>query len=451
MYSLLIIDDNEKGALLLKKGLEVTSQIEADLVISGEEGIRQSIKKNYDAILMDLNLPGIDGIKAMQLIKEDLPYCPVIMITGHNDIQTAVTAIKKGAFDYLVKPLDLDMVLDVIERACKQVALEKKIKADDKNKKIRHSEEMVYDKEKSPLVELVRVSGKVAVSDAPVLITGESGTGKELISKMIHAKSVRSNQPFVEVNCGAIPHELMESEFFGHEKGAFTGATEKHEGFFSVANKGTIFLDEIGEMPMSLQVKLLRTLQSGEVRRIGGTKLFHVDVRIIAATSRNLLDEIEQNRFREDLFYRLNVVNICIPPLRERRCDISLLIRHFLNILHPGDNIVRKIDDKALSFLEKHSWPGNIRELKNLIERFMLLVEGTTITLEDVIKDSLISKNHQKHIEFEDMSLAKLEAFQIDAILKQCEGNKTKAAKKLGITIQTLYNKLSKIKDSSFD
>jgi len=243
----------------------------------------------------------------------------------------------------------------------------------------------------------------------------------------------------------------MESEFFGHEKGAFTGATEKHEGFFSVANKGTIFLDEIGEMPMSLQVKLLRTLQSVEVRRIGGTKLFHVDVRIIAATSRNLLEEIEKNRFREDLFYRLNVVNIYIPPLRDRRCDISLLIRHFLKVLHPGDNIVRKIDDKALNFLEKHNWPGNIRELKNLIERFMLLVEGSTITLEDVTKDNLISKNHQKYIELEDMSLAKLEAFQIDAILKQCEGNKTKAARKLGITIQTLYNKLSKIKDSSFE
>ncbi len=447
MYSLLIIDDNEKGARLLKKGLEVTSQIEADCVISGEEGIKQSIKKNYDAILMDLNLPGIDGIQAMQTIKEDLPYCPVIMITGHNDIQTAVTAIKKGAFDYLVKPLDLDMVLDVIERACKQITLEKKIKADNNSKKIRHSDEMIYDKTKSPLVELVKVAVKVAASDASVLITGESGTGKELISKMIHSKSVRSNQPFVEVNCGAIPHELMESEFFGHEKGSFTGATDKHDGFFSVANKGTIFLDEIGEMPMSLQVKLLRTLQSGEVRRIGGTKLFHVDVRIIAATSRDLLEEIEQNKFREDLFYRLNVVNVCIPPLRERKCDIPLLIRHFLKILHPGDNIVRKIDDKALRFLDKHNWPGNIRELKNLIERFMLLVEGTTITLEDVTKDPLISRNHLKTTKFLDMSLAKLETFQIDAVLKQCGGNKTQAAKKLGITVQTLYNKLSKIKD----
>ncbi len=447
MYSLLIIDDNEKGALLLKKGLEVTSQIKADCVISGEEGIKQSIKKNYDAILMDLNLPGIDGIQAMQTIKEDLPYCPVIMITGHNDIQTAVTAIKKGAFDYLVKPLDLDMVLDVIERACKQIVLEKKIKADNNSKKIRHSDEMIYDKTKSPLVELIKIAIKVAASDASVLITGESGTGKELISKMIHSKSVRSNQPFVEVNCGAIPHELMESEFFGHEKGSFTGATEKHDGFFSVANKGTIFLDEIGEMPMSLQVKLLRTLQSGEVRRIGGTKLFHVDVRIIAATSRDLLEAIEQNKFREDLFYRLNVVNVCIPPLRDRKCDIPLLIRHFLKILHPGDNIVRKIDDKALRFLDKHNWPGNIRELKNLIERFMLLVEGTTITLEDVTKDPLISRNHLKTTEFSDMSLAKLEAFQIDTILKQCGGNKTQAAKKLGITVQTLYNKLNKIKD----
>lgn len=447
-YKILIVDDDVKGAEILKRALSISFNIQADCIYSAKDAIILSDKINYDAYLIDLNLPDINGIEIISIIKEKRPYVPIIMITGHNEIKTAVNAIKSGAFDYLIKPIEIDHVASVIERAVEQITIKKKSVAKNYENNISELNTIIYS-DTSPLNYIIKTIDKISNSDAPVLITGESGVGKELIAKRIHNLSPRSNQPFITVNCGAIPSELIESEFFGHEKGSFTGAIDKRDGLFILADKGTIFLDEIGEMPLPLQVKLLRTLQSGEVRRIGSNTTTYVNVRVLGATSKNLQHEIQSGHFREDLFYRLNVINLNIPSLKDRKSDIPLLIDYFIQNIRIGGKIIKGIDANVLQFFLDYPWPGNIRELKNIIERLMLLSESEIISLKDVENNFKTIKtpnelNNQPNNPPQNCSLKDLELIQINDVLKSVNGNKSKAAKILKVSIQTLYNKLKK-------
>ena len=447
LISVLIVDDDEKGARLLAKGLFVSSGIRADCVFSGEEALKVFRKGNYDAFLIDLNMPGMDGIETLKVIREARPFCPIMIITGHNEIQTAVKSIKEGAYDYLVKPFDIDHVANVVIRACEQMNAEKRDEANRITRNGAGTDTLIFS-EDSSLALVAKTVEKVACSDASVMIIGPSGTGKELIAQRIHRKSQRSNNPFIVLNCGAIPQELFESELFGHEKGAFTGAIEKRVGLFALADNGTLFLDEIAEMPLSMQVKLLRTLQSGEVRMIGGNNILYVNTRVICATAKNLLEEVKAGRFREDLFYRLNVINLVIPPLNERKQDIPLLVDYFLKNIRIGGRMIPLIDLKALEALQSYDWPGNVRELKNAVERLMLLCSGEVIRREDVERNLKIAPSVSKALEPEkEVTLEELEEYQIRKVLSSTGGNKMQAAKRLGITVQTLYNKLNKISE----
>ncbi|EKD26838.1 MAG: hypothetical protein ACD_79C00993G0005 [uncultured bacterium] len=441
----LTCDDDPHGGKLLCKGLQIISKISADHVLTGEDAVKASADKDYDVILMDLNLPGMSGITAMELIKNNRPYLPIIIITGHNEIPTAVKAIKFGAFDYLIKPLDLDLVIEVIHRAFEHALVRKKNEVL-KTKELKADKETIIYSQDSCISPIVDLIDKIATSDAPVLILGESGTGKELFANMIHHKSHRQNMPFIGVNCAAIPHELIESEFFGHEKGSFTGASDKKEGLFSVANKGTLFLDEIGDMILPMQVKLLRTLESGEIRKVGGTAITHTDVRVIAATSKDLIEEVKANRFREDLFYRLNVINFTLPPLAKRKEDIPLMIEHFLRTIDTGRKKIKGIEPLAMKLFLQYDWPGNIRELKNTVERLVLLCESDMISLKEAEKDFKI-KNLKTYNNSNDLTLATFENQHIQKVLELCKGNKSQTAKKLGITLQTLYNKLKQVQN----
>jgi DNA-binding NtrC family response regulator len=437
---ILIVDDDLKGARLLRRGLEIAN-MEADIAETAERAIEKCLAGNFDAVLMDLNLPGMNGIEALREIHRERPFCPVIIITGHNEIHTAVQAIKQGAFDYLVKPLDLEHVRAVIRRALRESASARREEA----VKRTGSLERIVHAPNSPLASVLQTAEKIATSNAPVLITGESGTGKELVARRIHQQSVRVHQPFIQVNCAAVPRDLLESEFFGHEKGAFTGATERREGLFSIANKGTLFLDEIGDIPPSMQGKLLRTLQSGELRKVGGNRIVHVDVRIIAATGKNLEQEVRTGRFREDLFYRLNVMRLLLPPLRERKQDIPPLVDYFLQTLPVGGRRFSDIEKQALERFLLHDWPGNVRELQNTIERLMLLGTGPILTLSDIRNDYTFRDRKNAPGASLDETLEELEARHILNMLERCDGNKTRAAARLGISVQTLYNKLNRM------
>ena len=441
----LIADDDPSATKLLKLGIQ-NKKLHVDCVFSGKEAVDTVFLKDVDCVLLDLQMPDMNGMEALSKIKAEKPFCPVIITTGQNKVQMAVTAIKQGAYDYLIKPLDLENVRNVICRAVEQSTFLKKEAAQNLSRRLKEQDQIIFAPDSS-LVPLLQLVKKIAPSDASVLLSGESGTGKELFARMIHEQSFRAHQSFIEVNCGAIPEELLESEFFGHEKGAFTGANERREGLFTIADKGTLFLDEIGELQMPMQVKLLRTLQSGEVRKVGSDQMLHVNIRIIAATSKNLENEIRSNHFREDLYYRLNVVNLVIPPLRERKQDIPKLISHFLKVLHVNTRPSRKFDLEAERLMQEHSWPGNVRELKNTVERLILISEKDVITQKDIEVDFHSHQNTKLQKNFGDMSLEEVEHSHIQQILKNCQGNKTKAAQKLGITLQTLYNKLKLMKE----
>ena len=432
----LIVDDDRKGALLLSKALGVFGDISCDTVFSAEEMFERIRRRPYRVFLLDLNLPGMDGLGALGKLKAEIPQAQILMITGHNDIQTAVTAVKQGASQYLVKPLDVAHVAEMIRRASRESR-----GLPDISSLKGAAPAMIYS-ESSPLKKLLETVEKISVSDASVLIYGESGTGKELMARHIHLESPRAKNAFIPVNCAAIPQELMESEFFGHEKGAFTGAHEARDGFFKMADKGTLFMDEMAEMPIFLQVKLLRTLQSGEIRRIGSVRFDHVDTRIIAATGKDLQQEIQKQRFREDLYYRLNVVTLELPPLRKRKMDIPLLAKAFLSGTENGKC---EMEEKALALLSEYSWPGNIREFKNCIERLVLLSENRIIRAKDVEMDLL---NKRKIIAASapegTQTLDEMEKIQILKALESTRGNKTQTAKMLGISLQTLYNKLNR-------
>lgn len=381
MAKILIIDDERSIRNTLKDILEFEKH-QVSLAENGLKGLETAQNEMFDLIFSDIKMPEMDGIELLTQLKEKDIEAPIVMISGHGNIETAVECIKKGAFDFIEKPIDLNRLLITVRNA-----LEKKdlvVETKNLKKKTAKKYEMIG---QSAVLENVRqMIERVAPTDARVLITGENGTGKELVARLIHDKSNRANAPFVEVNCAAIPSELIESELFGHEKGAFTSAIRQRIGKFEQADNGTIFLDEIGDMSLSAQTKVLRVLQENELSRVGSDKSIKVNVRVIAATNKDLKKEIEKGNFREDLFHRLNVIPIHVPTLDERKEDIPLLVEHFTELICSEEGIhPKKFEPDAIKALQQRSWTGNIRELRNVVERLIIL-GSPMITKDDVEK-----------------------------------------------------------------
>ncbi|QEC68467.1 sigma-54-dependent Fis family transcriptional regulator [Panacibacter ginsenosidivorans] len=379
MSNILIIDDERAIRKTLSEILGYEG-FKVDEAADGEEGWKLFNEKNYDVVLCDIKMPKIDGLEFLTRAAEKSPDVPVIMISGHGTIETAVDAVKKGAYDYVAKPPDLNRLLITIRNALDKNNLSKETRV--LKRKVNRVQEMIGVSE--PIMRIKDTIEKVAPTDARILVTGENGVGKELVAKWIHEKSNRAEGPLVEVNCAAIPSELIESELFGHEKGSFTSAIKQRIGKFEQANGGTLFLDEIGDMSLSAQAKVLRALQEGKITRVGADKEIPVDVRVIAATNKDLLKETEAKTFRLDLYHRLSVILIHVPSLNDRRDDIPLLINKFLeDIAEDYGQAKKSIDIKAMELLQQHNWTGNIRELRNVVERLVIL-SGKTITMEDI-------------------------------------------------------------------
>ncbi|MFO8001760.1 MAG: sigma-54 dependent transcriptional regulator [Marinilabilia sp.] len=379
MAKILVIDDQKSIRNTLKDILEYEGH-EVDLAETGPEGLEKFGTDKFDVILLDIKMPDMDGMEVLDKIMEKAPDIPVIMISGHGNIDTAVDAIKKGAYDFIEKPLDLNRLLVTIRNGLDKKELVNETRV--LRRKVSKTYEMVG--ESRPMQQVKEMIDKVAPTDARVLITGQNGTGKELVARWLHEKSNRAGQPFIEVNCAAIPSELIESELFGHEKGAFTSAHKQRKGKFEQANGGTIFLDEIGDMSHAAQSKVLRALQESVVSRVGSDKDIKVDVRILAATNKNLQDEINEGRFRQDLYHRLSVIIIKVPSLNERVEDIPLLTNYFNELTCQELGVQPKtFDESAVEALKKINWTGNIREFRNVIERLIILCNDT-ITGEDV-------------------------------------------------------------------
>ncbi len=379
MSNILIVDD-EKA---IRKTLSEILSFEGyriDEAGDGEEGFRKFRDKEYDVILCDIKMPKMDGIEFLDKAKELNPDIPIIMISGHGTIETAVEAVKKGAYDYISKPPDLNRLLITIRNAMDKTSLVAETKV--LKRKVSKVQDMIG--ESMPIHKIRETIEKVAPTDARILITGENGVGKELVARWVHEKSNRAAGPLIEVNCAAIPGELIESELFGHEKGSFTSAVKQRIGKFEQANTGTLFLDEIGDMSPSAQAKVLRALQEGKITRVGGDKDINVDVRVIAATNKDLLKEVDEKNFRLDLYHRLSVIIIHVPSLNERRDDIPLLVDKFLQDICNEYGIARKgIDEEAIRALQEYNWTGNIRELRNVVERLIIL-SSKSINREDV-------------------------------------------------------------------
>ena len=375
---ILIIDDERAIRYSLKEILEM-EEYQVETAENGAEGIEKAEKEKFDAIFCDIKMPGMDGIEVLETLLRDGVESPMIMISGHADIDIAVSCIKKGAFDFIQKPLDLNRILITLKNATDKASLVSQTKI---LKKKVYGQEMVGESEGIQHVrEMVE---KVAPTDASVLITGANGSGKELVARSLHQQSQRSMMPYIEVNCAAIPSELIESELFGHEKGSFTSAIKQHKGKFEQADGGTLFLDEIGDMSPSAQAKVLRVLQERKISRVGSDKDIIVNVRVISATNKNLQDEIAKGNFREDLYHRLSVIVIRVPNLDERKDDIPLLINHFLDQISSETAMPRKeFSPEALQMLVEKSWSGNIRELRNVVERLMIL-GGNPVSAQDV-------------------------------------------------------------------
>jgi DNA-binding NtrC family response regulator len=379
MASILIIDDEKAIRKTLSEILSFEGY-KIDEAADGEEGLKRFSEKHYDLVLCDIKMPKIDGIEFLEKAKEINADVPIIMISGHGNIDTAVEAVKKGAFDYISKPPDLNRLLITLRNAAEKQNLVSETKV--LKRKVSKVQEMVG--ESSPIGKIKDTIEKVAPTDARVLITGENGVGKELVARWIHEKSNRNSGPMVEVNCAAIPGELIESELFGHEKGSFTSAIKQRIGKFEQANGGTLFLDEIGDMSLNAQAKVLRALQEGKITRVGADKDINVDVRVIAATNKDLLKEVDDKNFRLDLYHRLGVIIIHVPSLNERREDIPHLVNYFLELIATEYGQPKKaIEKNAMEALQAYNWTGNIRELRNVVERLIIL-SGKTISAEDV-------------------------------------------------------------------
>lgn len=375
---ILVIDDERSIRNLMQEILEDEGH-SVDVAEDGAKGVEMADKEKYDVIFCDIKMPNLSGEEVLDTLHEKGIETPVIMISGHGDIDTAVSCIKKGAFDFLSKPLDLNRILITIKNATERSNLIQETKV---LKKKVYGQEMIGESE--AIMKVKDMIEKVAPTDARVLIQGGNGTGKELVARSLHQKSLRSQMPYIEVNCAAIPSELIESELFGHEKGSFTSAIKQHKGKFEQADGGTLFLDEIGDMSLSAQAKVLRVLQEKKLSRVGSDKDIMVDVRVIAATNKNLREEIAKGTFREDLYHRLSVIVITVPALDERKSDIPMLVDYFITqICAESGKSTRPIEPEAMQLLVNRSWTGNIRELRNIVER-LLILSGPTITADDV-------------------------------------------------------------------
>lgn len=444
MKTILVVDDEKSVRDSLKMILEY-ERYDVLFAENGEQALKAVHGSHPDVVLLDVKMAGMDGIEVLQRVREQKPELPVIMISGHGTIETAVEATKLGAFDFLPKPLDRDKLLVTIRNALHQARL-----MQEKQK----LEEAVEGKrqilgESVKIKEVLEIIDRVAPTDARVLITGENGTGKELVARAIHRKSKRADKPFVEVNCAAIPAELIESELFGHEKGSFTGATGQRIGKFEQADGGTLFLDEIGDMSLAAQAKVLRALEEGKIERVGGNKLIPVDVRVIAATNKNIEGEIKKGNFRDDLYHRLNVIPIHVAPLRERREDIPVLVKAFIEDVCTRNGLAKKtISDEALKELAKRDWPGNVRELRNAVERMVILSPGSQVDLRVLETFGTRSKDESGDIinmsgtfqEFKERA----EAAFIKKQLERHRWNISKTAEALDIQRSHLYTKMKR-------
>jgi two-component system, NtrC family, nitrogen regulation response regulator NtrX len=444
MNSILIIDDEKEICESIKMILEYEGY-EVDYSTKSSEGIDKIANGNYSALLLDIQMPEMNGFEVIKKVKEFNSVISVIIISAHGSLENAIKATKLGAFDFIEKPVDRDKLLISVRNAVDQTNLILE------NKEIKRSlsgSDRILGNSK-PIRNILDMIEKVAPLDTRVLITGENGTGKELVAKAIHNQSLRKDKSFVEVNCAAIPNELIESELFGHEKGSFTGAVQQRIGRFELANKGTLFLDEIGDMSLQAQAKVLRAIEDGRIERVGGGKKIDVDVRIISATNKNLYEEIEKGNFREDLYHRINVIPIQIPPLRERIDDIPVLINSFIEeIIAKHKKPSMKLTDDAMKYMQSMEWSGNVRELRNSVERIIIIIDKREITRKDI--EFLFSTGHNHLTDIIDINNS-FQEFKEKAerafILKQLEANNwnvSKAAEVLDIQRSHLYNKMKK-------
>ncbi|NDJ57024.1 acetoacetate metabolism transcriptional regulator AtoC [Enterobacteriaceae bacterium 4M9] len=448
-YRILIVDDEENVRRMLSTAFALSGQ-ETFCARDGREAVRMFTDHPPDVVLMDIRMPDVNGIEALQQMHALHPRIPVILMTAYAEVETAVEALRCGAFDYVIKPFDLDELQIVIQRALALESMKQEINS--LHKALTDSWQWGHILTTSPnMMEVCRDTAKIALSQASVLISGESGTGKELIARAIHYNSRRACGPFIKVNCAALPESLLESELFGHEKGAFTGAQVQRLGLFERAHQGTLLLDEVGEMPLNLQAKLLRVLQEREFERIGGHQTVQVDIRIVAATNRNLAAMVEDATFRQDLFYRLNVIHLEIPPLRERTQDIPLLANHFLQKFSAeNQRDIIDIDPAALACLCAWHWPGNIRELSNVIERAVIMSTGAVIFIDDLpaplLSPPCTGSDEKRPAASEERNLKdemkRYEKKLIIETLENHDGNRTHSALALGISRRALMYKL---------
>lgn len=442
--SILLIDDDDSLRRVMEFSLTEAGHL-VQAAKSGEEGLLLFGKQMFDAVITDITMPGISGMEVLAKVHGRDPDLPVIVITAYGTIESAVQAMKQGAFDYITKPFNRDELLLTLSKALKMRRIEKEnleLRAEIKG---RHRFESIIGTSEI-LRKVLETAGRVATSDAGILITGESGTGKELLAKGIHFNSTRADGPFVAVNCAAIPENLIESELFGHVKGSFTGAVRDKEGKFELAHGGTLFLDEIADLRIDLQGKILRALQEREIDRVGGDRPLPVDVRVIAATNKDIDRAVKEGSFRDDLYYRLSVITLHMPPLRERREDIPLLVNYFLKKFNKDGEV--RVHEEAYSALVSYGWPGNVRELENVIERASVLRRGDVITRAE-LPDKLIKENRSVediilNLPEEGISLEDLEKNLIIKALEKHKGNQTRAAEYLGITRPTLIYRMEK-------
>jgi DNA-binding NtrC family response regulator len=443
-YRVLIVDDEADSRDALA---ELTQRWSYDVQTAsdGTEALRRAIEWHPDVILTDLVMPGMDGLWLLRALRTELPDCPVVLLTGRGTIQNAVQAIKEGAYDFIEKPLEVPRLRIVLERALEKKETMREVQLLRRRlAALAPGTDMIgAGPAMQRVAELVQ---KVAPSNASVVITGESGTGKEVVARAIHNLSPRKDKPFVALNCSAIPATLIESELFGYERGAFTGAEQRRLGNFELAHNGTLFLDEVGELPLEIQAKFLRVLEERKIRRLGGRGEVEVDVRVLCATNRDLKEEIRRGRFREDLYFRLHVFTIALPTLKERREDIPVLVNHFIEKYNAETGKrVQGVSAGALEVLRGYAWPGNIRELRNTVERAMILAEGDVIGEEHLPPDMIGTRPEAATLRVPlGIPLDKIEKEYILASLQRNGGNKARTAELLGISEKTLYNKLNR-------